>query len=114
MEPSHLNNPQYAALLRSSMALRERAISLRAGSRAARLKSRAAVGRARGLRSTSRDLIHAAASPPPCAGQKVVAPAVFEPPFGAISVTDLFTILVDDHGFEVREAVRGLVLGLKG
>lgn len=36
------------------------------------------------------------------------------PPLGQVEVSDLFVILVDQHGFEVMDAVRALASGLAG
>ena len=37
---------------------------------------------------------------------------VDEPSLGEVPIVDLFVILVEQHGFEVREAVRQLTLGM--
>jgi hypothetical protein len=85
---------------RASVALRQWSVSLRAWSRTARSRS-AAVGSARFL---------------------VVPPAV--PPtsepvedgsvsLGLVAVSELFVILVDNHGLSTRKAVASLVVELK-
>ena len=43
---------------------------------------------------------------------EVPVAAAAELPLGAVSVTDLFVILVENHAFQVREAVQALSLGM--
>jgi hypothetical protein len=49
------------------------------------------------------------ASPPP---EPTSLPEPVLPPLGEVPVTDLFTILVDQHGFPVADAVRAVATGL--
>lgn len=44
--------------------------------------------------------------------RRTPAPAADELLLGAVSVTDLFVILVEHHAFQVRDAVHALSLGM--
>lgn len=83
-----------AEILRSNRALRGWAVGLRARSRTVRQAAGA-----------TRAGTHHARSGEPVA----TAP---DPALGDIAVTDLFVILVDDHGLGVLDAVRALATGL--
>ena len=89
-------------ILRSNLALRDWAAGLR-------LRSANAREIARTRRAEPADLSLADAA--------VVGPAVVShlgpmPALGQVEVSDLFMILVDQHGFEVMDAVRALATGM--
>ncbi|GAA4381995.1 hypothetical protein [Nocardioides caricicola] len=87
-----------AEILRSNRALRGWAVGLRARSRTVRQAAGA-----------TRAGTHHARSGEPVATAPDPAP---DPALGDIAVTDLFVILVDDHGLGVLDAVRALATGL--
>ncbi|MGY2701967.1 hypothetical protein [Nocardioides sp. URHA0032] len=92
-----------------SESLRQHATTLRAWSRAARARSQASRRVARGRRPPLSDLGAPPALPPLPAAQEVdVEDEV--PCLGPVPITDLFVMLVDDHGLSVGDAVRGLAV----
>ena len=80
-------------ILRSNQVLRDWAAGLRLRSARAREVAQARRGARPGTPVTERQL----------------GPM---PPLGQVEVSDLFVILVDQHGFEVLDAVRALATGL--
>lgn len=80
-------------ILRSNQVLRDWAAGLRLRSARAREVARARRGAGPGTPAVERQL----------------GPL---PPLGQVEVSDLFVILVDQHGFEVMDAVRALATGL--
>ena len=90
-------------ILRSNHALRDWAAGLRVRSRSAREVAQSRRVPFDGLVQLA-DRDYGAVVPVPVAGPV--------PALGQVEVSDLFVILIDQHGFEVMDAVRALATGL--